>query len=183
MSEPPTDQRAPISSAPLTWPQRMNRGAPYLSQNGYGSTSSSSSGGSSSSSTNSGSSSSSTNCSTSSSTTTSTTTTTTTTTGGPRLEDARKKTEGTVDLVVDQDEEATVRWTLGRWRSSKEVLGPGGLEPPSEPPLKDSEGHRKKKLKRSSHHVSIDCLRCASLSAQPRACVLHCIGPSCVYPK
>jgi hypothetical protein len=112
-----------------------------------------------------------------------TTTTTTTTTGGPLLDDTRKKTEGTVDLVADQDEGATVRWTLGRWRSSKEVLGPGGLEPPSEPPLKDSEGHRKKQPKRSSHHVSIDCLRCVTLSAQPRACVLHCIGPSCVYPN
>ena len=112
-----------------------------------------------------------------------TTTTTTTTTGGPLLDDARKKTEGTVDLVADQDEGATVRWTLGRWRSSKEVLGPGGLEPPSEPQREDSEGHRKKQPKGSSHHVSIDCLRCVSLSAQPRACVLHCIGPSCVYPN
>jgi hypothetical protein len=103
-----------------------------------------------------------------------------------------------VDLVADQDEGATVRWTLGRWRSSKEVLGPqqvvglrvglgkglpGTPQEGPEPPL---ESHRKadpEKLKRSSHHVSIDCLRCVALSAQLCACVLHCIGPSCVYPN
>ena len=64
---------------------------------------------------------------------------------------------------------------------SKEVLGPGDLESPSEPPLEDPGSHRKK-LKRISHHVSIDCLRVVALPAQPCACVLHCIGPSCVYP-
>ena len=94
-----------------------------------------------------------------------TSTTTTTTTDGPTYDSAGKKTEGTVNLVADQDE-ATVRWTLGCWRSSKEVLGPELQMPPLEAPL-EGHSHRKRnlgKLKRNTH-VSIECLSCVALSS------------------
>ena len=85
---------------------------------------------------------------------------------------ATKETKDAVKLLVEQ-EEATVRSTLGRRRSTRKVLVPEPLEHPSKPFAGLVKISEEAKLK-TSREAAPSSLTCAYSLSHSCACVARC---------